>query len=35
MTYQQALAYLDHHASYDKTGRIDSPSTATISRLCE
>ena len=35
MTYQQALAYLDHHASYDKTGRIDSPSTAMISRLCE
>lgn len=35
MTYQQALDYLDHHASYDKTGRIDSPSTATISRLCE
>ena len=34
MTYQQALAYLDDHAGYQKTGRIDSPSLDTISRLC-
>jgi dihydrofolate synthase/folylpolyglutamate synthase len=25
MTYDDALAYLDSHASYDKTGRIESP----------
>jgi dihydrofolate synthase/folylpolyglutamate synthase len=25
MTYQQALDYLDAHASYEKTGRIESP----------
>jgi len=35
MTYQQALAYLDDHAGYQKTGRIDSPSLDMISRLCE
>ncbi|MSX78135.1 MAG: bifunctional folylpolyglutamate synthase/dihydrofolate synthase, partial [Actinobacteria bacterium] len=35
MTYQQALAYLDEHAGYQKTGRIDSPSLDMISRLCE
>lgn len=34
MTYQQALAYLDAHATYEKTGRIDSPSLETITRLC-
>lgn len=35
MTYQQALEYLDAHATYEKTGRIDSPSLDTITRLCE
>ena len=35
MTYQQALAYLDAHAGYQKTGRIDSPSLDVITRLCE
>ncbi|MBU3688332.1 MAG: bifunctional folylpolyglutamate synthase/dihydrofolate synthase [Acidimicrobiales bacterium mtb01] len=34
MDYQQALAYLDEHATYEKTGRIESPSLATIERLC-
>jgi dihydrofolate synthase/folylpolyglutamate synthase len=32
--FDDALAYLDDHASYDTTGRIDSPSTEPISRLC-
>ena len=34
MDYDAALAYLDEHASYDKTGRVDDPSTESISRLC-
>ena len=34
MNYEQALAYLDAHASYEKTGRIESPSLAVIERLC-
>ena len=34
MDYESALAYLDDHASYDKTGRVDSPSIEPISRLC-
>lgn len=34
MNYEQALAYLDAHASYEKTGRIDSPSLDVIERLC-
>lgn len=29
-----ALAYLDDHASYDKTGRVDDPSTKSIATLC-
>ncbi|MAT04473.1 MAG: bifunctional folylpolyglutamate synthase/dihydrofolate synthase [Acidimicrobiaceae bacterium] len=33
MDYESALAYLDEHASYDKTGRVDSPSIEPISRL--
>ncbi len=33
MDYESALAYLDEHASYDKTGRVDSPSVEPISRL--
>ena len=28
MTYDEALAYLDDHATYEKTGRIESPSTS-------
>ncbi len=34
MNFAEALAYLDDHASYDKTGRVDSPSTEPISKLC-
>jgi dihydrofolate synthase/folylpolyglutamate synthase len=34
MDLAAALAYLDDHASYDKTGRVDSPSIEPISRLC-
>src|SRR5215213_7507697 len=33
MTYDDALAYLDAHASYEKTGRIESPSLERIARL--
>ena len=35
MSYEQALAYLDDRASYQKTGRIESPSLDVISRFCE
>ena len=35
MTYDDALRYLDQHASYDKTGRITSPSLSNITALCE
>ena len=34
MDFAAALAYLDEHASYDKTGRVDSPSVEPIARLC-
>ncbi|MGA0918463.1 MAG: bifunctional folylpolyglutamate synthase/dihydrofolate synthase, partial [Ilumatobacteraceae bacterium] len=34
MDLQSALRYLDEHASYDVTGRIDSPSVDNISALC-
>jgi dihydrofolate synthase/folylpolyglutamate synthase len=34
MDFAAALAYLDDHASYDKTGRIDEPSTDHIAALC-
>ncbi len=34
MEFAAALAYLDEHASYDKTGRVDDPSTASIATLC-
>jgi len=34
MNYDQALAYLDSHASYEKTGRIEAPSLDEIERLC-
>ena len=33
MRYEDALAYLDDHASYEKTGRITSPSLDHITRL--
>ena len=34
MTYEQALSYLDDRASYQKTGRIESPSLDVITRFC-
>lgn len=34
MDFAAALAYLDEHASYDKTGRIDSPTVEPIRQLC-
>jgi dihydrofolate synthase/folylpolyglutamate synthase len=34
MDFDAALAYLDQHASYDKTGRVTSPSTEPIAKLC-
>jgi dihydrofolate synthase/folylpolyglutamate synthase len=34
MDIAAALAYLDDHASYQKTGRIDSPSTEVIEAFC-
>lgn len=34
MDFAAALRYLDDHASYDVTGRIDAPSTEPIERLC-
>ncbi len=34
MTYDDALRYLDEHATYEKTGRITSPSLDTITALC-
>jgi dihydrofolate synthase / folylpolyglutamate synthase len=33
MKYSEALAYIDAHMSYEKTGRIDSPSITNIERL--
>jgi dihydrofolate synthase/folylpolyglutamate synthase len=33
VNFSDALIYLDDHASYDKTGRVDSPSTANIESL--
>ncbi len=33
MDYQEALAYLDEHMSYEKTGRIESPSTEPIEAI--
>jgi dihydrofolate synthase/folylpolyglutamate synthase len=35
MDYPGALAYLDEHASYEKTGRVTSPSLESINRLVE
>lgn len=34
MDFAAALAYLDEHANYEKTGRVTSPSVDPISRLC-
>ncbi len=34
MDYSAALAYLDDHASYEKTGRVTSPTLEPITRLC-
>ena len=33
MNYDEALAYLDEHASYEKTGRVTSPTLEPITRL--
>lgn len=33
MRYEDALAYIDQHASYEKTGRLTDPSTDHIERL--
>lgn len=33
MNYAEALAYLDEHASYERTGRVDDPSLRNISAL--
>ena len=33
MNYDEALAYLDAHATYEKSGRITSPTTERIERL--
>ena len=33
MNYDDALAYLDAHATYEKTGRITAPTTERIERL--
>jgi len=35
MTYADALAYLDAHANYEKTGRIESPTTARMEALVD
>ena len=33
MNFEEALTYLDEHASYDKTGRITDPSINNIQQL--
>ena len=35
MNYEEALRYLDEHASYEKTGRVESPSLDNISRFMD
>lgn len=35
MDFAAALRYLDEHASYEKTGRVESPSTEKIERLLD
>jgi dihydrofolate synthase/folylpolyglutamate synthase len=34
VNYDDAVAYLDDHASYEKTGRVTSPTLEPITRLC-
>ncbi|MEM8746544.1 MAG: folylpolyglutamate synthase/dihydrofolate synthase family protein [Actinomycetota bacterium] len=34
MNFEEALAYLDEHMSYQKTGRIESPSVEPITAIC-
>ena len=33
MNFAESLIYLDEHASYEKTGRVEEPSTSTIQRI--
>jgi dihydrofolate synthase/folylpolyglutamate synthase len=33
MNFAESLVYLDEHASYEKTGRVEEPSTSTIQRI--
>lgn len=33
MEYVEALAYLDEHSNYEKTGRVDSPTVEPITRI--
>ena len=35
MQYADALKYLDEHSSYERTGRVDSPSTENIEKLLD
>ena len=35
MQYADALRYLDEHSSYERTGRVDSPSTENIEKLLD
>jgi dihydrofolate synthase / folylpolyglutamate synthase len=35
VNYTEALAYLDEHAEYERTGRVDGPSLAKITRITE
>jgi len=35
MNLAEALRYLDDHASYERTGRVESPSLATIERMMD
>ncbi|NDC26462.1 MAG: bifunctional folylpolyglutamate synthase/dihydrofolate synthase, partial [Actinobacteria bacterium] len=35
MRFDEALVYLDEHASYEKTGRVEEPSLNNITRLMD
>ena len=35
MQYSEALQYLDERSNYERTGRVDSPSTENIERLMD
>ena len=35
MRFDEALVYLDEHASYEKTGRVEEPSLTNITRLMD